>query len=350
MNSEWLLQAARTPDSSVRADALAYQDQLTKPPGALGRLEQLAVSLAAMQGQLKPRLENIAISVFAGDHGVAEEGVSAFPQVVTTEMIRNFAAGGAAICVLARRSGAQFEVVNLGTVVDPGPLEGVVDVRVAPKTANFCSQPAMTTEQLDAVLKAGAEAAERAQRQSAELFVGGEMGIANTTSATALASALLGLEPAQLVGAGTGIDAAGVEHKTEVIERALALHSDYKEDPREVLRRLGGFEIAALSAAYVRCAQLGIPVLVDGFISSVAALMAVKINADTADWLIFSHSSVEPGHRRVLAALDAEPLVDLQMRLGEGSGAALVIPLLQSACALHGEMATFAEASVSDRD
>ncbi len=347
---QWLLDGVATLDQQVQARALAYQQQLTKPPGALGRLEHLAVTLAAMQGELKPRLERIGISVFAADHGVADEAVSAFPQVVTTEMIANFSRGGAAISVLARRCNAHFEVVNLGTVVDAGELPGVVDARIAAATANFCHQPAMTPVQLERALAAGAEAVERALQQRAQLFIGGEMGIANSTSAAALAAAYLALPATVLAGPGTGVDAAGVEHKARVITQALSRHQAQLHEPLQILRCLGGFEIAALSGAYIRCAQSGLPALVDGFISTVAALAAVRINPGCRDWLLFSHNSAEPGHQQVLAALDAEPLVNLQMRLGEGSGAALVLPLLQAACALHGEMATFAEAGVSDKE
>ncbi|MEH6624879.1 MAG: nicotinate-nucleotide--dimethylbenzimidazole phosphoribosyltransferase [Motiliproteus sp.] len=351
MQLNWWSAPVKTLHAEVRAQAEERQLQLTKPPGALGKLEQLAIDLASMQGRERPQLDSIYVSIFAGDHGIAEEGVSAFPQAVTAEMIRNFSNGGAAICVLAQRCQASFEVVNLGTVVELGDMPAVIDARIAPSTANFSREPAMSETQLERAMQAGADAAERAAESGAQLFVGGEMGIANTTSASAIAAALLQLEADFLTGPGTGVDAKGVQHKAEVITAALAFHHCGRQfelrPPLEVLRRLGGFEIAALAAAYIRCAQLGVTVLVDGFISTVAALVATTINAETAGWLLYSHGSAEPGHRRVLAALGAEPLVNLNMRLGEGSGAALVVPLLQSACALHNQMATFAEAAVS---
>ncbi|MEH6651499.1 MAG: nicotinate-nucleotide--dimethylbenzimidazole phosphoribosyltransferase [Motiliproteus sp.] len=350
MDSSWIYQAVTPVNEEMQQQALAYQDQLTKPQGSLGQLEQIAVQFSAMQHSLKPKLEQIAITVFAADHGVAAEGVSAFPQAVTAEMVRNFSTGGAAICVLARQLKASFEVVNLGTVIELGPLPSVRDQRIANQTANFCQAPAMSESQLQQALDAGQAAAQRASDQKAQLFIGGEMGIANTTAASALAAALLKAPVATLVGSGTGIDASVMAHKVAVIERALALHLDEKTVPLELLRCLGGFEIAALTAAYIQCAQQGIAVLVDGFISTAAALVACRINPSVKEWLLFSHNSAEPGHRLMQQALNAKPLLDLGMRLGEGSGAAVAVPLLQAACVLQSEMATFAEAAVSDRE
>ena len=208
----------------------------------------------------------------------------------------------------------------------------------------------MSAEQCAAALQAGRDAALRAKQQGAQIFIGGEMGIANTTSASAIACALLSAAPESLAGPGTGLDSAGVTHKAQVIARALGLHRATADQPLEVLRRLGGFEIAGLAGAYIAAAQNGLPVLVDGFISSVAALVAVRINPAVHTWLLFAHTSAEPGHQRVLAALEAQPLLQLGMRLGEGSGAAVAVPLLQLACALHRGMATFAEAGVSEQD
>ncbi len=332
-------------DAAVLAAARARQLQLTKPPGSLGRLEELGVTLAAMQGQQHPQLDKVWISVFAGDHGVVAEGVSAFPQVVTAEMVRNFARGGAAISVLAREWNARLEVVNVGTVQPLDDLPGVLDARIGPGTANFVHEPAMSLEQLHDALAAGREAAERAAIGGARLFIGGEMGIGNTTSAAAVACSLLGLPAAQLAGPGTGLDADGVAHKSLVIERALA--KQRSDQPLVALQRLGGFEIAALTGVYLRCAQLNLPALVDGFITTAAALVAVRFRPELADWLFYSHCSAEPGHRRLLQALEARPLLDLGMRLGEGSGAAVAMPLLRAAAALHARMATFAEAGVS---
>ncbi len=345
MSYRWYEDPIPGPDLAALAAARERQSQLTKPPGSLGCLETLGIALAAMQGTQRPRVENVWITVFAGDHGVTAEGVSAFPQVVTAEMVRNFARGGAAISVLAEEWKARLEVVNVGTVQALEELSGVLDARVGPGTANFVHEPAMTVAQLHDALAAGHHAAERAAIGGAHLFVGGEMGIGNTTSATAVACALLDLPAARLAGPGTGLDAAGVGRKAQAIERALARHRG--DRPLDALQRLGGFEIAALAGAYLRCGQLGVPVLVDGFITTVAALAAVRLQPELAAWLFYAHRSAEPGHRQLLDALGAEPLLALDMRLGEGSGAAVAVPILRAAAALHSRMATFAEAGVS---
>ncbi|KAB7772289.1 nicotinate-nucleotide--dimethylbenzimidazole phosphoribosyltransferase [Xanthomonas maliensis] len=345
--SEWIHGPCAAPDLRAQQAALARQAELTKPHGALGRLEQLAVQLAALQGQVRPTLERIWIAVYAADHGVAAEGVSAFPQAVTGEMVRNFATGGAAIAVLARTLQAHLEVVNLGVVNDPGDLPQVRRAWIAASTANFCEQPAMTPAQLREALAAGAASVAQARASRSQLFVGGEMGIGNTTAAAALGCALLAQLPQGLVGAGTGLDAEGISHKATVVARALAVHAN-AATPLERLRCLGGFEIAALVGAYIAAAQAGIPVLVDGFISTAAALVATQLNPGVREWLLFGHRSRERGHAALLRALDAEPLLQLELRLGEASGAAVAIPLLRLACALHAGMATFAEAGVRD--
>ncbi|PVZ13943.1 MULTISPECIES: nicotinate-nucleotide--dimethylbenzimidazole phosphoribosyltransferase [unclassified Pseudomonas] len=347
MSQTWWLEPCKTPDPRATGAALARQQQLTKPSGALGGLEAVAVRLAGLQGRERPQAEQVWVALFAGDHGVVAEGVSPYPQAVTGQMLLNFVNGGAAISVLARQLGAQLEVVDLGTVSELS-LPGVRHLNLGPGTANFTQGPAMSKPQLEQALAAGREAAQRAHEGGAELFVAGEMGIGNTTAASALACALLGCEPALMVGPGTGLNAAGVRHKAEVIGRALALHR-HAQAPLEVLAALGGFEIAALVGAYLGCAQQGVAVLVDGFICSVAALIACRLNPGTPPWLFFGHQGAEPGHRGVLEAMQAEPLLALGLRLGEGSGAALAVPLMRLACALHGEMATFAEAAVADR-
>lgn len=349
MDANWLAQPCAALSESSRTAALARQGQLTKPPGALGQLESLAVRLAAMQGVERPAVDNAAIAIFAADHGVAAEGVSAFPQAVTGEMVKNFARGGAAISVLAKTLNARLEVVNLGTVNDPGDWPNVVRAVIAPMTANFAVEPAMTEAQLAQAMQAGRDSVKRAQQHGAQIYIGGEMGIANTTAAAALSCALLQASPRDLAGPGTGLDHAGVAHKVAVLERVLSLHAAHFDNPLDALRRVGGFEIAALTGAYLTCAQRGLPVLVDGFIATTAALTAVRITPQCADWLIYAHGSAEPGHARLLQALGAQPLLNLGMRLGEGSGAAVALPLLRLACALHDGMATFAEAAVSGK-
>ena len=335
---------------STQHTELARQRQqvLTKPPGSLGQLEQVAVLLAGLQGREQPILDRVHISVFAGDHGVCDEGISAFPQEVTAQMIANFARGGAAISVMARELGARLEVVNLGTVGEVPALPGVVNQVIAPATGNLAKTDAMAPDQLEKALNAGDQAAQRATDNRADLFIGGDMGIGNTTSAAALACALLDEHPEQLVGPGTGLNAQGVSRKAAVVQEALMRHGNNRE-PLAVLASLGGFEIAGLTGAILGCAARGIPILVDGFIVSVAALLAVRQQPAVRHWLLFSHRSAEPGHQSVLNALEARPLLDLGMRLGEGSGAAVAVPLLRSACALHNHMATFADAGVSDK-
>lgn len=350
MNKAWWREHPRAPDEAAANDARLRQAILTKPPGSLGRLEELAVHLAALQGRAKPRVDHAWITVFAGDHGVVEEGVAAYPQAVTQQMLANFVNGGAAISVLAREVGAHLEVVDAGTLAT-APVPGVIWGKAGSGSANLARGPAMTPAQLEHALDLGRQAVERALGGGADLFIGGEMGIGNSTAAAALACALLGLAGRDLAGPGTGLDGAGVAHKAAVIDRALALHdfSSSAEGAGEALGRLGGFEIAALVGAYIACAQSGLPALVDGFIATSAALAACRMNPGVRGWLLFSHASAEPGHVRMLAALNARPLLDLNLRLGEGSGGAVALPLLRLACALHGGMATFAEAGIDDR-
>jgi nicotinate-nucleotide--dimethylbenzimidazole phosphoribosyltransferase len=349
MTQSWWLNPCKPVDINVVEQAAARQQQLTKPAGSLGRLESIAVQLAGLQGQVKPTLAQVWIAIFAGDHGVVAEGVSAFPQEVTGQMLLNFVSGGAAISVLARQLGAQLEVVDLGTVNPALNLPGVRHLNIGAGTANFVQGAAMTQAQGEQALQAGRDSLLRAKVAGAQLFIGGEMGIGNTTAASALACALLDCPVAHLTGPGTGLNAEGVSHKAQVIERALALHAAQRSDALQTLFNLGGFEIAALVGAYLAAAQEGVAVLVDGFICTVAALVAVRLNPACREWLLFGHRGAEPGHRHVLETLQAEPLLELGLRLGEGSGAALAVPLLRLACDLHGQMATFAEAAVADR-
>ncbi|MGP6433779.1 nicotinate-nucleotide--dimethylbenzimidazole phosphoribosyltransferase [Pseudomonas paraglycinae] len=349
MTQAWWLNPCKPVDTDAVENAAARQQQLTKPAGSLGQLESVAVQLAGLQGQVKPKLDQVWIAIFAGDHGVVAEGVSAFPQEVTGQMLLNFVSGGAAISVLARQLGAQLEVVDLGTVNPSLNLSGVRHLNIGPGTANFAKGAAMTRAQGELALQGGRDSVLRAKAAGAQLFIGGEMGIGNTTAASALACALLDCPVAHLTGPGTGLNAEGVSHKAQVIERALALHAARRGDALQTLFNLGGFEIAALVGAYLACAQEGVAVLVDGFICTVAALVAVRLNPACREWLLFGHRGAEPGHRHVLETLGAEPLLELGLRLGEGSGAALAVPLLRLACDLHGQMATFAEAAVADR-
>ena len=345
---DWLSEPVHSTDAQARDAALTRQSQLTKPPGSLCRLEEVAVQLSAMQGTLTPSASNVNIVVFAADHGIAAEGTSAFPQAVTGEMVKNFASGGAAISVMARHLNAKLEVVNLGCINDPGSLPGVINCQLGAGTANATHAPALTDQQLTDALNAGRKAVKRSQLKQCEIFIGGDMGIGNTASATAVICALLDQPAELLTGPGTGLDTAGVTRKAQTVQAALDLHRPHINNPMEALRRLGGFEIAALTGAFIRCAQLGLPVLVDGYIAGCAALVATKQLPQVRDWLLFGHHSAEPGHTSVLEALKATPLLNLGLRLGEGSGAAAAVPLMRLACSLHNEMATFAEAGVSD--
>lgn len=343
---DWLLDSIGLPDDDFRQRALQKQAQLTKPPGSLGMLEEIAVRLAAMQHSERPEIGRVWVSVFAADHGIAAENVSAFPQAVSVEMVKNFVAGGAAVNVLSRHVNADFEVVDTGLLQTLESSRVIVD-KSAQGTANFLHEAAMDRAQLNHALNAGKNAVNRALAKKAQLFIGGEMGIANTTSATAMTCALLQQKPGILTGAGTGLDDKAISRKASIIRQALDKHRQELKTPLDILQRLGGFEIAALAGAYITAAQTRLPVLVDGFIATVAALLAITINPPLREWLFFAHQSEEKGHQAILQALDARPLLNLSMRLGEASGAVAAVPLLQMACKLHNEMATFEQAQIT---
>jgi len=322
---------------SAQDEARRAYDTKTKPRGSLGRLEDLGCRLAEIRGFVPARLD-AAIVVAAGDHGVAAEGVSAYPQEVTAQMVANFATGGAAINVLARHAGARLIVVDAG-IVAPFEHELVRSVRIGPGTANIAVGPAMTEEQEARALAAGEALVDELDVDVIGL---GEMGIANTTSASALTAALLDVDVALVCGRGTGLDDDGVARKVETVRRALEVNAG---DP---LAELGGFEIAFLAGVVLGCERRRIAVLLDGFITGAAALAAARISPSAAGVMIASHRSPEPGHALVLEALGLEPLLDLGLRLGEGSGAALALPLLHASIAILSEMATFGDAGVTD--
>jgi nicotinate-nucleotide--dimethylbenzimidazole phosphoribosyltransferase len=314
-------------------------DAKTKPRGSLGRLEEIGCRLAGIRGFVPDRLE-AAIVVAAADHGVAAEGVSAYPQEVTAQMVANFARGGAAINVLARAAGARLLVVDAGIAV-PFEHERVRSVRIGPGTANIAAGPAMSDEQAQRALDAGRSLA--AELAYADVVGLGEMGIGNTTSASALTAALLGVEPELVSGRGTGLDDAGIARKVETVKRALAVNAG--SDP---LSSLGGFEIAFLAGVALGCIRQRTAVLLDGFITGAAALVAVGIDERAAEFMLASHRSPEPGHALILGSLGLEPVLDLGLRLGEGTGAALALPLLHASIAILREMATFDDAGVTD--
>lgn len=348
MNAQaWWQQAAAEINEESRSQAWNHQSQLTKPGGALGKLEKLATDIAAWQGQVRPEIRAPHCVVFAADHGVVAQGVSAFPQAVTVEMLKNFVAGGAAISVLAQHNHFELSVINCGTAIPCEQLQGIIHKPVAAGTADFSQEPAMTSEQAAQALQTGADIVDELKLSQCDLFIAGEMGIGNTSAASCMSALLLQQDVVCLVGPGTGVQGHALDHKAKVLGQSIERAQVNYSQPLDALLEVGGFEIAAICGAYIRAAQQGIPVLVDGFIATSAALLAVKLNPSVREWMLFSHGSAEPGHQSLLAGLNAEPLLDLGMRLGEGSGAGVAIALVQQALALHNKMATFAEASVS---
>lgn len=349
MPPHWITQPCPAPSQLHLARAEGRQAVLTKPPGSLGTLERIAITLAGLQGRDDPQADRAPIVLFAGDHGVTAQGISAFPCEVTVQMLANFSAGGAAISVLARQLGVPLMLVDAGSAAAEVPPGVVVD-KPRRGTADFSQGAAMTADDLGHALGAGQRAVAAAAKDGADLILFGEMGIGNTTAAAAIAAALLGRPATEIVGAGTGLNAAGIAHKAAVITVALGKHGlGADSDPMAVLQTVGGLEIAALSGAIIAAAQARVPVLVDGFIVTAAALAAVRLNPGCRPWLIFSHRSAERGHQTVLDALDAWTVLDLGLRLGEGSGAATALSVVRLACSLHNEMATFGEAHVSEK-
>jgi nicotinate-nucleotide--dimethylbenzimidazole phosphoribosyltransferase len=343
-------------DTSWLERAAAYQARLTMPTGALGRLLTLGQQLCAVQETLRPDAEPSAILVMAADHGIAAEGVSAYPQAVTAQMVANFLHGGAAVNVLARRAGASVLVVDMGVKGDietggATHADFIQHLNVARGTNNFLHGPAMSMEQARRALAAGQEVvAERLAPRGVRILALGEMGIGNTTSASALVAALTGAAPTDITGRGTGIDDAGWKRKVAVIEQALERHRTTLTDPIAVLAALGGFEIAGLAGAALEAARRRMVIVLDGLISSVAGLVAARIEPAVKDYFVAAHRGVEVGHAVVLSALGLEPLLELGLRLGEGSGAALALPLIQAAADIMRDMATFEAAGVSERD
>lgn len=346
----WYLNPAKPIDQAARQAAQDRQNILTKPTGALGQMEQVVIDLAGMQSRAIPCAKQLYICTFAGDHGVCSEGVSAYPQAVTRQMLYNFATGGACISVMARHFGAISWVIDCGSVGDAYQVAGVEQKHIAPQTQNFLQAPAMTPEQLMQALEIGKQNVEQAQARGADIYIAGEMGIGNTTASAALAGILLDESAELLTGLGTGIDEPTFIHKTKVIQKAIDLYRPSCQDkPLQALQSVGGFEMAAMVGAYLRAAQIGLPVIIGGFISAVCALCASLINPSVRDYMLFSHCSAEYGNQKVLDALNAKPLLDLGLRLGEGTGATTAFGIIQLSCVVHEQMATFAQAGVSDK-
>ncbi len=336
-------------NKEIGENVSAYINTLTKPLGSLGRLEEIAITLAEITTEEFPVVTPPGVIVFAADHGIVEEGVSAFPQEVTTQMVLNFLHGGAAINVFSRQIGARFEIVDVGVASDINE-DGVVNRKVRYGTANFCEQDAMTREEAIQAVTVGYEQAEKMIEQGIKCLIVGEMGIGNTTTSSTILAVLSEKNVSELVGYGTGISEETYIHKQNVIERAIKSRQPIQSDPIDILAKVGGLEIAAMAGAMLAAAANRIPILVDGFICTVAALVAKQFNNYASDYMFVGHQSVEAGHITAINLLGKKPLLNLGLRLGEGSGAAVAFPILQSATLMLKEMATFASAGVSNKE
>ena len=337
-------------DADAVAAAEARQGVLTKPPGSLGRLESLSIQLAGTFGQPIPQVTGKAVIVVAGDHGVASEGVSAYPAEVTPQMVFNFLAGGAAINALARHAGADITVIDAGVAVDLDPQPGLTIAKVGYGAANIAAGPAMSRDEAIQCLEVGINAANASADAGANLIAGGDMGIGNTTPSAAITAAITGADVATVTGRGTGVDDDALAAKIATIRRALEVNRPDGNDGLDVLAKVGGFEIGVLAGVMLGAASRNCAVIVDGFISGAAALIAWRLCPQIAHRYIAAHRSVEPGHNVGLQAMGLSPLLNMEMRLGEGTGAALAMHIVEASAKILSEMATFAEAGVSDRD
>ena len=321
----------------------------TKPMGALGRLEDVALQFGLIQNSLSPQLNKPTMLVFAGDHGIAASGVSPYPQAVTAQMVLNFLGGGAAINVFAKQNNMALRVIDAGVNHQFEPHPNLINAKIENGTANFLHAPAMTSDQCEQALTLGASLAAKETQAGCNVLAFGEMGIANTSSASCLMSVLCGLSIDKCVGRGTGLDDAGLSKKIEILDQAIQLHALNAQDTMQVLATFGGFEIAMMAGAMLGAAQQNAVLLIDGFIATAALLVASKLQPNILQYCVFAHCSGEAGHRQLLAFLDANPLLDLGLRLGEGTGAALVLPLLQAAVNFLNDMASFESAGVSEK-
>jgi len=346
MNLSKLVASIAPLNAKAIQQAELRQSQLTKPAGSLGRLEKIAIQVAGITGETVPALGKKQVILCAADHGVTAEGVSAFPSAVTPMMVLNFLKGGAAINALARQAGAEVKVVDVGVAADLPKSKNLISAKIAQGTKNFKVEPAMSEAECQKALELGVKLADEAKKEKVKWVVLGEMGIGNTTSAAALMAALLPCAVEDVTGFGTGIDRSQWMVKCRVIQESLQRHSVNASNPLEALQKLGGLEIAALTGVVLGCAKNRIPVVVDGFITSSAFLVAYHLTPKVKDFAFFSHRSQEPGHTKFYEMLEVEPLLDMQMRLGEGSGGALALNILEAAVRTHAEMATFESAKV----
>jgi nicotinate-nucleotide--dimethylbenzimidazole phosphoribosyltransferase len=345
---EWIARIGPLDEQAMRA-ARNRQDQLTKPRGSLGELEEISIRVAGMTGNPLQRLQSKRILLMAGDHGVVEEGVSAYPQDVTAQMVLNFLQGGAAINAFARHAGARVVVVDMGIAADLPAHPGLMIRKVGRGTANLALGPAMTRAQAEQAILSGAEIAQAEILKGADILAAGDMGIGNTTPSAAIAAVLTRKGIEDIAGRGTGVDEAGWQRKVAAIRRGLAVNRPDAHDGLDVLAKVGGFEIGGLAGVILGAAANRKPVIIDGFISTAAAMIAVRLAPAVRPYLIAAHVSEERGHRLMLKWLGLEPLLDLRMRLGEGTGAVLAMQLVETACAALTEMATFDEARVSGK-
>jgi nicotinate-nucleotide--dimethylbenzimidazole phosphoribosyltransferase len=336
-------------DANLYEHAQARLDRLTKPVGSLGRLEELAASYVAITGELKPHVPRGVVFTFAADHGVTLEAVSAYPREVTPQMVLNFLRGGAGVNVLARHAGVDVRVVDIGVDYEFNAVPGLLHRKVMKGTRNLAVESAMTRSQAEQAVMVGVELATEAVREGIGLIGTGEMGIGNTTPSSAITAAMTGRSVEDVTGCGTGIDESGRRHKVAVIERAIELHRPNPADPLDVLTKVGGLEIGGLVGLMLGAAAARVPVVLDGFIAGAAALIAVGLQPLCREYLIASHRSVEHGHRVILDHLRLNPLLDLDLRLGEGTGACLGMNLVCAAIKIYTEMATFDEAGVSGK-
>jgi nicotinate-nucleotide--dimethylbenzimidazole phosphoribosyltransferase len=340
----------RPVDTLLLKQAQAKLDNKTKPLGSLGRLEEFARRFAAIIGTLEPDTAKKVIFTFAGDHGVVEEGVSAFPKEVTPQMVFNFLNGGAGINVLARHAGAEVRVVDMGVDFEFGSLPGLIDRKIAWGTKNFTEGPAMSRKVAVAALEAGIELANGCKREGTAMVGTGEMGIGNTTAASAIIAAISGRPVSKVTHRGTGINDTALENKIRVIEKGLEVNKPVPTDPLDVLSKVGGLEIAAIAGLVIGCAANRIPVVIDGFISTAGALIAAEMHPNIKEYIFAAHQSVEIGHRFMLEHLGADPILDLKLRLGEGTGAALAMGLIEAGVKVMKEMATFEQAGVAEQN
>lgn len=325
-----------------------YINTLTKPLGSLGKLEELAVELAEMKNEPFPKIDPPGVLVFAADHGITEEGVSAYPQAVTGQMVRNFLHGGAAINVFSREIGAFLDIVDIG-VAESIEHPTLINQKVRFGTANFYQKNAMSVQEAEKAIEIGYQQALSMAEKGAQCLILGEMGIGNTTSSSAVLAVLSNGDVASLVGTGTGISQGRIEHKAQIIEQAIQRRNPDPNNPIDILSKVGGLEIAGMAGAMLAAASKRLPILVDGFICTVAALLAKSISAEVVDYMIVTHQSVEPGHKLALSLLGKKPIIDLGLRLGEGTGAAISYPLIKSATLMLSEMATFTSAGISSK-